>query len=166
MELEIIQHKDILFRDVFRVIKLKNIAWPHPIESQVKWILENQKEEDFHVILVDNHKDLAYLDLCPVKAEIDGVQTEFLGIGNVCTKNQGLGHGAIIISKVNEYLKMNDKKGLLFCKDALIRFYSKYGWTLLSKDRVTTESENHIGVFTMCYNVPTFEALKYSDRMF
>ena len=41
MELIIIKHNDILFRDILRAIAVKNVAWRHPVESQLKWIIDN-----------------------------------------------------------------------------------------------------------------------------
>jgi hypothetical protein len=166
MELEIIRHEDILFRDLIRVVNIKNAAWPHPIESQLKWILENQSIDDFHVILIDKGEDLAYMDLCPVKAEVDGVMTDFLGIGNVCTKTRGIGHGGILVKKVNAYLDETQAKGLLFCKDKVMRFYEHYGWQVIPTYKVTIDDEGHDDVYVIEYNMPSFRKLRYSDRLF
>jgi len=167
--LEIIQHKNVLFRDLLRVIDIKNAAWPHPVESQLKWIVENQSSEDFHVILRDSNEDLAYLDLCPVHAVVDGVETEFLGIGNVCTKTHGLGHGGILIKLVNSYLKKSRKRGLLFCKDKVVNFYAHYAWEIVpSVVIIPTDTAAHScsDVITMVYNTSKVNNIVYKDRDF
>ena len=166
MELEIIKHSDISQEDLLRVIDIKNAAWPYPIESQRKWIAENQSSEDLHVILKDDNDDLAYMDLCPVNAEVDGHQMSFMGIGNVCSKTKGKGHGGVLVTRVNKYLEDNNLKGMLFCKDHVMRFYAHYGWQVISSDNVIIEWEGHEDIYTMCYNTPSFTRMIYSDKLF
>ena len=166
MELEIIKHSDISYEDLLRVIDIKNAAWPHPIESQLKWIANNQSSEDLHIILKDGIDDLAYMDLCPVNADVDGHQMCFMGIGNVCSKTKGKGHGGILVTLVNKYLEDNNLKGMLFCKDHVMRFYAHFGWQVISGDKVTIEGEGHEGIYTMCFNTPSFNRMIYSDRLF
>lgn len=91
MALQIIKHNDILFRDLLRGIAVKNVAWPHPIESQVKWIIENMRPDDYHVFLKENEQDKAYMTLSPVTASVNGVETSFMGVGCVCSANPGMG---------------------------------------------------------------------------
>lgn len=166
MELEIIKHSDITQEDQMRVIDIKNAAWPHPIESQLKWIEDNQHSEDLHVILKEGDKDFAYMDLCPVSAMVDGRTRMFMGIGNVCSKIKGLGHGGLLLTLVNDYLKENNLAGLLFCRDRVVRFYERYNWIVVSTDKVSINGEGHDGVYTMCFNTPSFKSMIYSDRDF
>lgn len=95
--------------------------------------MNNQTLEDLHLILHDDNEDLAYLDLCPVKATVDVEETEFVGIGNVCTKVYGLGYGGILIKEINAFFENNYKYGLLFCRENVVRFYANYGWKELQK---------------------------------
>lgn len=91
MELEIIKHNDVLFRDLLRGIAIKSVAWPHPIESQVKWIVDNMQSQDYHVFLKDDCGDKAYMTLSPVKASVNGAIMPFMGVGCVCSANPGTG---------------------------------------------------------------------------
>ena len=59
-DLEIIKHNDILFRDLLRAVAVKNVVWPPPVESQVKWIIDNMQPVDLHVILKENGEDKAH----------------------------------------------------------------------------------------------------------
>ena len=163
-DLEIIKHKDILFRDLLRAVAVKNVAWPHPVESQVKWIIDNMQPNDLHVFLKENDKDCAYMTLSHVTATVNGVETPFMGVGCVCSAHPGMGGGKSLVVNVNKYLKENNFKGLLFCKESLLGFYSKYNWVLVPQERVRF-SEEHPGVYTMVYNCPSVETLDYSDRM-
>lgn len=166
MELEIIKHSDISIKDLLRVIEIKNVAWPHPIESQLKWIKENQHQDDLHVILKDNGKDLAYMDMCPVSAFVDDEKLFFMGVGNVCTKIHGLGHGGELVTLVNDYLKTNQQHGLLFCREKVMHFYAQYKWLVISSERAIIEGEECEDIYTMCFNTPSFSKMIYSDRVF
>lgn len=92
-ELEIIKHNDILFRDLLRAVVVKNVAWPHSVESQVKWIIENMQPDDLHVFLKEKGEDRAYMTLSPVTATVNGVETPFMGVGCVCSAHPGMGGG-------------------------------------------------------------------------
>lgn len=166
MELEIIKHSDISYEDLLRVIDIKKAAWPYPIKDQLKWIADNQSSEDLHVILRDSDYDFAYMDLCPVNALVDDILMCFMGVGNVCSKTKGRGYGGIMLTLVNKYLKDNNLKGMLFCKDHVMRFYAHYGWQVISSDKVTIEGADHEGIHTMCFNSPSFDRMFYSDRIF
>lgn len=60
MELEIIKHNDILFRDLLRATAVKNVAWLHPVESLKKWIIDYLQPVDLLVILKENGEDKAH----------------------------------------------------------------------------------------------------------
>ena len=165
MVFQVVNHKDILFRDILRAIAIKSFAWPYPVESQIKWIIENIKPEDKHVFLTDDGKDEAYMTLSPVEGYINGELVGFYGVGCVCAANPGQGYGKALIESVNDYLKNNQYRGLLFCKKNLIDFYSKFNWVLVQPDKVHFSSQ-HEGVFTMVYNCGRVNELRYDDRLF
>lgn len=75
------------------------------------------------------------------------------------------GGGKSLVVSVNNYLKENHFKGLLFCKEKLISFYKKYDWELIPQERVSLPTED-VGVYTMVFNSSSFDHLDYSDRMF
>lgn len=91
MELQIIKHNDILFRDLLRGITIKNIAWPHSIESQMKWVVDNMTQEDMHVFLKENDCDIAYMTISPMVGLLNGSKMPFMGVGCVCSANPGMG---------------------------------------------------------------------------
>ena len=163
--LEIIRHNDILFRDLLRAVAEKNVAWPHPVESQVKWIIDNMQPDDMHVFLKENGEDKAYMTLSPVTAPMNGVDTPFMGVGCVCAVQRGVGLGNVLMESVNKWLVENGHRGLLFCKNNLIKFYQKNGWNLIEPENVIFDA-NHDGVFTMSYNCGEIKRMEYSDRLF
>lgn len=165
MDLEIIKHNDILFRDLLRGIAVKNVAWPHPIESQVKWIIDNLYPEDYHVFLTEEGKDKAYMTLSPVRGEMNGTETVFWGVGCVCTSSKGEGNGGLLLEKTNQFLLKKGIKGLLFCRRQLIPFYEKYDWKVVPQNKVIMPKADP-AVFTMVYNCPEIESIEYSGRLF
>ena len=164
-ELEIIRHNDILFRDLLRAVAVKNVAWPHPVESQVKWVIDNMQPNDMHVFLKENGEDKAYMTLSPVTATVNGVETPFMGVGCVCAACRGIGLGNALMENVNRWLVENGHKGLLFCKKDLIKFYKQNGWSLIEPEIAIFDS-HHDGVFTMSYNCGEIERIEYSERLF
>ena len=165
MELQIIKHSVILFSDVLRAISVKSVAWPHPIESQVKWIIDNMNPEDMHVFLTEEGKDVAYMTLSPVKGILNGKESTFLGIGCVCSAVNGMGYGNLLMQEVNCYLEKNNFKGLLFCREGVIKFYQKNNWQVIPRDRIKSE-DLHDDVFTMVFNCEEVRSLEYTDREF
>lgn len=164
-KLEIIRHNDILFRDLMRAVAVKNVAWPHPVESQVKWIIDNMQPDDMHIFLKENGEDKAYMTLSPVTATVNGVVTPFMGVGCVCAAERGAGLGKLLMESVNKWLNDNNYKGLLFCKKELIQFYKKHGWGLVEPACVVFDAQ-HEGVFIMSYNCDDIKKIEYKDRLF
>lgn len=77
MNLEVIKHRDILFRDLLRAIAMKSVGWSYSLESQVRWIVDNMHDEDEHVFLKDGDKDMAYMTLSPVTGMLNGSLASF-----------------------------------------------------------------------------------------
>ena len=165
MKLQIINHNDILFRDVLRAITVKSIAWPHPIESQLKWVVDNMEPDDMHVFLKEDGIDVAYMTLTPVKGLLNKQETNFLGVGCVCSAVKGRGYGSCLMQEVNGLLEKNNFKGLLFCREAVIKFYKKNNWQLVPQEIIKAKGL-HEGVFTMVYNCEDVQSLEYADREF
>jgi len=166
MNLEIVKHKDILFKDLLRAIKVKSVAWPHSLESQVKWIIDNIDDEDEHVFLKEGTKDLAYMNLVRVSFKANNTDYMAYGIGNVCSAEKGKGYGRELMNRVNDYLKQNQSCGLLFCRDALVPFYKLYGWEEVKQD-VCEEPVLAEGVHVMTYLAPEkIISFKYSGKEF
>lgn len=134
MELEIIKHRDILFRDILRAIAMKSVAWPHPLESQVRWIVDNIDDNDEHVFLKEGSQDMAYMNLVKIFFTANDTEYRAFGIGNVCAAEKGKGYGRELMNRVNDYLKRKKSCGLLFCKAALVPFYKRYGWEEVKRD--------------------------------
>ncbi len=165
MDLQIIKHNDILFRDVLRAISIKSVAWPHPVESQVKWIVDNMLPEDYHVFLTEDGVDKAYMTLSSVVGTLNEERVNFLGAGCVCALERGKGYGGRLMLYASEYLTQRNIPGLLFCKPGLVQFYSKNGWQIIPWQKVSLFPA-HDGVMVMTCNCGPVDSFDYSDRFF
>lgn len=162
----IIRHSEINPEQLNEIIRLKQIAWPYRVEQQLDWITKNLSSEDLHLILDQDGKPVAYLNLVQVQMEINGTNNRGYGIGNVCSALKGKGYGQALMKQVNLFLRKEGKTGLLFCRDSLIGFYSLCDWNLLDKAILQLNFDN-TAIDTMIYNCQEKIAyLKYSDKSF
>ena len=165
MEIQLIRHKEISSKDIMRAVSLKSVAWPYPVDSQLKWISDNMTPDDMHVFLTEEGIDMGYMTLSPVKGILNGCSASFMGVGCVCSAKPGNGMGRQLVMSVNRYLFENDYKGLLFCKAGLIGFYSKCGWKVVEKEKVNIPIDT-TSIFIMVYNCPSIKSIEYDGRMF
>lgn len=148
-----------------KIINLKRIHWDYSEEEHRKWIGNNIYKEDVHVLMFQNEILVGYLNLIRTELILNNETQFFLGIGNVCSAEKGFGFGKELLVGMQKYLVQNDFKGILFCKDKLVKFYSKFEWELIPKDKII--SENLKNVNTMFYNVDAYvESVDYRGRNF
>ena len=158
-----VKHSEATSLDLDRAIYMKSVAWPYPKESQIQWMRENLQPEDFHVFLMQDGTDVAYLNIAMVYATINGTPTLCAGIGNVCSSRKGGGKN--LMSLTNNLIIDLNVPGILFCRDKLVSFYDKFNWSLLKSEQVIL---NHLGegINTMVYNLKTDSTIIYDDRNF
>ena len=161
--IEIIRHSEATSENIDRAINLKQKAWSYPKESQIKWIQDNLREEDYHVFLLRDGHDVAYLNMVSVNCIINGASMQCVGIGNVCSSVTG--GGKALLSCVNTYLLNNKLTGLLFCRDTVVGFYKKCNWKLISPEQVTLR-DFPPDINTMVYGIHDVKTIEYHDRNF
>ena len=161
-----IQHSELTQSLLDEIIKVKTFAWPYNYDEHCKWIKNNLKNSDIHVLLYDGDTALAYINLIDIKINIDHVDLNGFGIGNVCAIEKGQGWGKEIILKVNNYLFENNKVGLLFCKMELLKFYIENGWVMTTNEQIYFSNISDT-VNTLVYNIPdNFIQIKYNGQPF
>lgn len=151
-----IVHKDM--RDeLIQIAALKDQHWTHGIASQIMWMEENIHSEDVHLVGINNDSNeiIAYMALMNVNVIINNLSFAFLGLSNVCVDNRFAreGIGSQLVNQANRYIVENQKNGILLCKDSLIAFYNKNGWSLLKyKEAYIMDDSYNKNV--MLFNVP------------
>lgn len=164
--LETICHAHITESRLFDIIRIKSSAWNYPLEEQLQWIDKNITSSDIHCILKSDNIDIAYLNLIDINLIIDNSLYKGYGIGNVCSKEKGQGYGSVLIENVNLYIKQCARVGMLFCKNDLLGFYSRFGWIEVPQTHLQI-SMNLTNANVMVYNCPNdFHYLKFCGSYF
>lgn len=142
-----IVHEDLTIAEEICIAKLKDQYWKYGLESQIRWMKENIRPDDLHLVgEVETNgkiKIQAYSTLSNIQVSIDEKGCEFIGIGNVCVEKsvQHLGIGMQLMDVVGKYL--DEKKGILLCKDALVCFYEKNGWKSVRYQQATVKDQDY-----------------------
>lgn len=165
-KLKIIQHANISKSELDEIIHIKSVAWPYPYEKQIEWIHEHLKNSDFHVLLFEESRVVAYLNLIDINLFIDNKKTSALGVGNVCALTKGKGYGSELMKKNNQFLIDQNKIGLLFCNKNLVVFYKTNNWKLGERCKLLIpSSKKHPN--TMIFNLKeSFNKLEYIGELF
>ena len=133
MEFEFRHQSQLTEHEIEKIVSLKKLHWNYSAEEHKNWINNNLLKDDIHVLMLENEVIVGYLNLIQTAVILNNETRNFLGIGNVCSKEKGKGYGKKLLMEVNNYLVINKKKGILLCKDELTVFYKKSNWILLDK---------------------------------
>lgn len=165
-EVLLVEHNQVTTELLKKIITIKSAAWTYSCEAQLDWINRNLKDSDIHVLLLLDKNPVAYLNLIQIEFKLDSITHEGFGIGNVCAIEKGKGWGKWLLNVVNEYIIKNNKIGLLFCKNELIKFYSEIGWELVSSNNVFfTCLDSNTNVFS--FNLPiNYKQIEYIGKPF
>ena len=164
--LKILVQSEIGQNDLFDIISVKSVAWPYTYEMQLKWINENLNASDLHLLLQEDSKTVAYLNLINIEIEINDINFKSFGIGNVCSAEKGKAYGNELMILTNQYIKENQKTAILFCKPELVCFYEKYDWLTIEKDKLKLAFDNR-NIVTMGFNIDcNLQLFKYSGNTF
>jgi predicted GNAT family N-acyltransferase len=165
MEFQFHRQSQLTEQDIEKIVSLKKIHWDYTIEEHKNWINNNLRKDDIHVLMLENEVLVGYLNLIQTEVILNNETQSFLGIGNVCSKERGKGHGKKILMEVNNYLLVNNQLGILLCKDELTAFYKKYNWVLLDKCLASQVFSGTINVmlFNIDFKIVSFN---YTGRIF
>jgi len=141
-----------------KIIHLKQEYWDYPYESHLKWMEENIREDEYHLIITDSMDEvIAYLNIVNVSLTLNNSGEEVMGVGNVCVKKSysGQGIGRLLMGISNYYINSFGKRGILLCKQPLINFYEKCGW-MKYEGEVFLKDKKYDGavMFTEYLNIP------------
>lgn len=165
MEFLFLLHSQLTEQDLERIISLKKKNWNYSTEEHKDWIYNNINKDDIHVLMLENEVLVGYLNLIQTEVFLNNEIQRFLGVGNVCSFEKGLGYGRELLIGIQNYFFENNYKGILFCKDKLVGFYTKFGWKLI--DGSKNISKNHKNVNVMFHNVDTYiNCVEYDGRNF
>lgn len=165
-EIKYYQHDQLTDDLLDLIIEIKNISWPFGYESQKKWMKDNLKDSDIHVLLLKDKKAIAYLNLIEIEFTVDSIKTLGFGIGNVCAISKGMGWGKELIIRVNSYLQTMNRVGLLFCKNSLLKFYKENAWISVPNDKFKNKNSFlEVNILTYNLNVP-YSLVEFNGELF
>jgi len=150
MHFKFCKHSQIARQELEKIVDLKKRHWNYTSDEHLSWIERSIKADDIHVLLFEEEKLVAYLNLINTEVIVNNTVHPFVGIGNVCSSEMRKGFGRVLIKEVNYYLIAQKKIGILLCKDTLVGFYYKNGWKLLDKLKVEA---NFLLFNTMIFNI-------------
>ena len=150
------------------IVLLKQQHWNYPVESQIRWLKDNIRDDDSHLLFYDESRLIAYLNLVKIEIDIDGLKFHAKGIGNVCVDKElhGQGLGNKIVVKANEILLETNYKGFLLCHPQLVNFYLKAGWKEIICDHIVVENVNYTNKIMVYNSDIVFANTMYLDRNF
>lgn len=165
-KLQLAPHSDISENDLNEIIRIKSVSWPYSYEDQIKWMNENLKGSDIHVLLSLDNINVAYLNLITIELNINSKVVNGLGVGNVCAKIRGNGWGQELMMLTNSYLRKNKMPGLLFCRDRLFNFYCMCHWKKLEPSILKVDFDKH-EIVSMYFNYhEPVRYIEYRGRLF
>lgn len=165
-KLKVIQHSKITKFDLDEIIRIKSVAWIYPYEKQLEWINNNLNDADLHLLLYEDEKAVAYLNLILIDLMFDTIPYCAFGVGNVCAIKKGKGYGTELMKKTNQYIANENSIGFLFCKMNLIVFYKMFDWDVVDENKLNLSFQNE-NIITMLFNFNLpFNKLNYNKRVF
>lgn len=160
---EFIEHQAISLSLVNEIIRLKRTVWPYSTESHLEWIERNMYDNDVHLLIWEDTSLIGYLDMVKVTGSLNA-----WGIGNVVVspRKQKKNIGLLLMNLCDFYLANTNTPGILICKETLIGFYAKCGWSEFNKDVfLSNNAKLSYHLFTRRLNQDMFDYLKI-DRIF
>ncbi len=143
MKWVVIRHDCLSLEEKHRIAELKDQHWPYGIDSQCQWMIENVKENDLHLMGIEETEEgaklRAYATLQKVAASVDGLVQEMIGVGSVCVDKAFIQHGfgKQLMREANHFIHEQSSVGILLCKTILVGFYENCGWDKLEYQHAT-----------------------------
>ena len=160
-----ISHYSIAPETLNDIYFIKALVKPLDRDSQARWMLENLKDEDMHLLLYEGEILQAYLNIIPDRIILDAEEIKIFGIGNVCARTKKQGYGSLIRQHANNLIIKEDLVGLLFCKQALLPFYERFGWKTVDQGKLQIKDERPFFAMIFNHDLPR-ETLQYFGKLF
>ena len=162
MDIHIIFHKDISRKKLDKIANLKNSEWKYGRNSNFFWLKNNIYNKDLHILIMKNHKLIAYnclrlKEYINLDNKIKNIYIFDSMIVEKKFRNKGFGG---LINDINKLiLKKYKIPGFLICNKKNIQFYKKNGWSIYKKNYL--KLNNHFSKKSrMTFNLKLKEKIK------
>ncbi len=166
MDFEFVKHDELSTSCLDEIISIKGSVWNYPVESHKDWIAKNIRFGDYHLIVKNRDKYVAYLNI--IDLIIKAKQTDILawGIGNVCVRPefQGKNYGLLLLKLVDFFLASTHRAGVLICRDQVAPFYERCNWRKYSGSVIVPDGSDlmYNFFFSQGANLPTCNSIRIS----
>ena len=124
-------------KEIRSICLLKNTHWKFGINSQITWFKKNVKPFDIHNMLLVNKILVGYTSLRVRKIKSHFISKYFLFDALIIKKEFRKKRLSNSFMKFNSsIIKKNKKISFLTCEKKLIKYYRKYGWVKLDKNKI------------------------------
>jgi len=150
LDVKEIKHLDLISKERMEIIELKMQFWNYDIESQKKWIKENVKDNDKHILLYNENILIGYGLIMERNCKIiDGI---------IIDENyRGKGYGGILLKNIIEKIRNN---GFLLCEEQNVKYYEKYDWIMDNSLKIVNK-EIKKGLYKMKYKLDEISYINY-----
>ena len=154
-------HCDISSVELEAIIIIKSLRWSYSKKQHKAWIDNNLLPDDYHLLVYKDNTLIAYANFINIKVLINDDIFDFRGIGNVCTCSSGKAYGNILMEFINIALTNKSWHGLLFCQTELVGYYQKFGWKLVSSDKIVDTTTKDTNTLVFNFNETIFSLNHY-----
>lgn len=143
MEFTLTEHSQITQEQLRTIAKIKAQHWHHSLDSQVEWMRKMYHKGDMHILLWEQDVAIGYVAVARITIHADEKSCNALGVSCLCVDQQYLGKGCglLLMDRIREFAKEELQCVCLLCKEKLVRFYEKCGYSSLHPQTVLVEQE-------------------------
>ena len=139
------KHSLIKRNDLDNVIKLKKKEWKYSFLSHNKWIAQNLKDNDLHILLLKEKKLIGYNLLRKrryfnlieefEKKRLKKKYYLYFDTFIIDPNYRKKGFAKFFLKKINKIILKQDLFSLLLCKKKHVKFYKSLKWKQTNKKR-------------------------------
>jgi hypothetical protein len=144
-------HRNIDEKLLKKIIILKNQQWKYSHTSHKKWIKNNLKSSDVHIVLFIKKKLVGYTMLRKRKLIIKKDKKNFLYFDThivdnkfrkLIINNQKISNHLMTLAK--KYILKNKNLAFLLCQKKLFKYYKNNGWYQINKNQFEIDGKKKL----------------------
>jgi predicted acetyltransferase len=139
------RNQDLNDELINQIALFKNQTWIYTLESQIQFLKDNFKTNDFHIFIQLNNEIVSYLSVLNIDVYLNGVISTIKGIGSICTSpyHRKKGYANKLLEYTDEIV-LKKNPSILLCQDQLTNFYINLNWHVLKRDHYFKEKKFNI----------------------
>lgn len=145
--------KKLTNSEVNLICILKDSEWKYGLSSQKKFFEKFSKKDDLCNFLYFKDELIGFTILRKRLYINNNIKRNFLLLDSMVLKKKYRKNNfkELLMNFNNEIIKLENKLGILFCNNQLLKFYKKYNWKKYNKKNFNVEGYNKIDN-VMCFN--------------